>query len=317
MTTALRPGGETAIDRITHGAIAAPTLMALGMEGPGRTLYTVYSFMCHQLPQRSYFLFGPQLVQTYSWDQLLASGMNPMWPRQFLGTAQLGYKVAFAHRLTAMYSSLLAGGLLFGLLRGRVNWHVSIPGYLLAWLFLALDGGSHLVSELTGWGFRADNEWLRALTGNALPVHFYGGDGIGSFNWLMRTVSGALVGLATAWFVLPVLQRGVREIVSLTQDAGSRPGGGCVWRSRHHRSHKCRLRVRHAARWRQLSLARGFSIDSDKKTPAPEAASQFTGVEQSAPALGYRILEAVKPTTNECQLDNDPEDLVFGKFCKR
>jgi hypothetical protein len=119
-----------------------------------------------------------------------------------------------------MYTSLLAGGLLFGSLRRRVTWHLSIPGYLLTWFLLALDGGSHLLGELTGWGFRADNEWLRALTGNAFPFYFYVGDGIGSFNWLMRTLTGALVGLATAWFVLPILQRGFeRSSVSLRTQA--------------------------------------------------------------------------------------------------
>jgi len=193
------------------GAVLAPALMALGLEGPGRVLYTVYSFQCHQLPQRSYFLFGPQFVQTYSWEQLLAAGMDPAQPRQFLGTAELGYKLGLAHRNTAIYFSLFAGSLLFALLRGRVRWRVSMRVYMLAWLFLALDGGSHLVSELTGWSFRVGNEWLLLLTGGTLPPAFYIGDGIGSFNWLMRTLTGTLVGFTTIWFVLPILQKGFEK----------------------------------------------------------------------------------------------------------
>ncbi|TKJ27881.1 MAG: hypothetical protein CEE40_12815 [Chloroflexi bacterium B3_Chlor] len=200
------------------GAVAAPALMAVGLEWPGRILYALYGFTCHQLPQRSYFLFGPRLVQTYSWEQLLTAGMDPVWPRQFLGTAKIGYNLGLAHRNTAIYSSLFVGGILFALfgqplLRGR--WHVSRRQYLVPWLlavlFMALDGGSHLVSELTGCGFRADNGWLRLLTGGALPSHFYMGDGVGSFNWLMRTLTGALMGLTTVWFVLPILQKGFKE----------------------------------------------------------------------------------------------------------
>jgi hypothetical protein len=76
---------------------------------------------------------------------------------------------------------------------------------------MALDGGSHLVSELTGWGFRLDNAWLRAVTGTALPNALYVGDGLGSFNWPMRTLTGALMGLTTAWLVLPILRKGFEE----------------------------------------------------------------------------------------------------------
>ena len=197
------------------GAVAAPTLMATGLEWPGRALYALYGLTCHQLPQRSYFLFGPRLVQTYSWDQLLAAGMDPLRPRQFLGTAEMGYKLGLAHRNTAIYGSLLVGSFVFGLvarLRGRRRLHISrwtlVAPWLLALLFMAVDGGSHLVSELSRWDFRADNVWLQTLTGGALPAHFYVGDGIGSFNWLMRTVTGTLVGLTSAWLVLPTLRVG-------------------------------------------------------------------------------------------------------------
>lgn len=197
------------------GAVAAPTLMATGLEWPGRALYALYGLTCHQLPQRSYFLFGPGFLQTYSWDQLLAAGMDPLRPRQFVGTPEMGYKLGLAHRNTAIYGSLFVGSFVFGLitrLRGRRRLHIPRWALLAPWLFavllMALDGGSHLVSELSGWDFRADNGWLQLLTGGALPAHVYVGDGIGSFNWLMRTVTGALVGLTSAWMVLPILRVG-------------------------------------------------------------------------------------------------------------
>jgi hypothetical protein len=40
------------------------------------------------------------------------------------------------------------------------------------------------------------------LTNNALPATFIAGDALGSFNSLMRWISGALFGVGLAWFIL-------------------------------------------------------------------------------------------------------------------
>jgi len=32
----------------------APLFMRLGLQGPGNAIYFIYSFFCHQLPERSY-----------------------------------------------------------------------------------------------------------------------------------------------------------------------------------------------------------------------------------------------------------------------
>jgi hypothetical protein len=42
----------------------APVFMRLGLTGPGRVIYAIYSFFCHQLPERSWFLFGPGISYT-------------------------------------------------------------------------------------------------------------------------------------------------------------------------------------------------------------------------------------------------------------
>jgi hypothetical protein len=42
--------------------------MKAGFSGAAKLIYLFYSFQCHQLPQRSFFLFGPQL--TYSIEQI-------------------------------------------------------------------------------------------------------------------------------------------------------------------------------------------------------------------------------------------------------
>lgn len=43
-------------------AFAAPTLMHLGLTGPGELLYRLYGPFCHQFAFRSFFLYGDQLV---------------------------------------------------------------------------------------------------------------------------------------------------------------------------------------------------------------------------------------------------------------
>src|SRR5215471_5378639 len=36
----------------------APLFMHAGWTGVGRAIYLIYSFFCHQLPERSFFFFG-------------------------------------------------------------------------------------------------------------------------------------------------------------------------------------------------------------------------------------------------------------------
>jgi hypothetical protein len=72
---------------------------------------------------------------------------------------------------------------------------------------MAVDGTSHLISDLAGigQGFRDSNVWLAALTNHALPPGFYAGDAWGSFNSLMRLLTGILFGLGIVWFGFPYL----------------------------------------------------------------------------------------------------------------
>ena len=64
----------------------APVLMHYGRSDVGKAIYFVYSLFCHQLPERSFFLFGPQSMYSLSdvqtaWQDTL----NPMVLRQFAG----------------------------------------------------------------------------------------------------------------------------------------------------------------------------------------------------------------------------------------
>ena len=192
-------------------AVLAPVLMAAGFTGLGQGIYRFFSFQCHQLPQRSYYLFGPAGgIQTYSLDQVVAWGAdssNVFTLRAFVGNPEVGFKMAIAHRLTAIHTAMFVGGLLWALI-GRRLPRLSVLGFVLLILPMALDGGSHILSEITRLGFRESNAWAVWLTGGLFPSSFYLGTTVGSLNWLLRTLTGTLFGLATIWFVYPYLADG-------------------------------------------------------------------------------------------------------------
>jgi hypothetical protein len=74
----------------------APAFMAAGWSGAGKVIYFIYSFFCHQLPARSYFLFGSEF--TYSLSEIQTAGKNttnPLILRQFIGNPEMGWKVAW------------------------------------------------------------------------------------------------------------------------------------------------------------------------------------------------------------------------------
>jgi uncharacterized membrane protein len=199
----------------------APVMMETGRTGAGNAIYLIYSTQCHQLPERSFFLFGPQAM--YSLDEVRA-----VWPesndliglRRFVGNPEMGWKVAWSDRMVAMWTAVWLGGVLYALLGRRLR-PLPVWAYLLLILPMAVDGATHFVADLTGpafgLGFRDTNAWLAALTGNAYPTAFYAGDALGSFNSWMRLLTGALFGLASAWLSLPYLEDYFRDSRSYLQ----------------------------------------------------------------------------------------------------
>lgn len=185
----------------------APQFMAWGWEQPARFIYALFSFLCHQLPQRSFFLFGPKA--SYSLLEIQSVWKNTVDPlvlRQFIGSPQMGWKVAWSDRMVSMYSSILPFTWLWVFLRRRLK-PLPLWGFLLLLLPMAVDGGTHLVSDFSGigQGFRDTNQWLLALTGAIFPAKFYAGDALGSFNSWMRLLTGAFFGMAVVWFAAPLL----------------------------------------------------------------------------------------------------------------
>jgi uncharacterized membrane protein len=157
--------------------------MALGYTLPARIIYTVYKPLCHQLPQRSFFLFGPQLAYSLETLQKLLGpeklATNSL-ASSFIGNAALGYKMAYCQRDTAMYTSMLLAGMAFGLVRHRLR-PLPFALYIVFLIPLGVDG----LAQFLG---------------------FY------ESTWQLRTITGSLFGIATVWFAYPHLEAGMAEI---------------------------------------------------------------------------------------------------------
>ncbi len=161
----------------------APVFVNLGWYTPARAIYGIYSFLCHQLPDHSYFLFGPKAAPLL--PALTAAGMppelGPFQQRQFIGNEFVGYKVAICQRDVAIYGSVLLAGLLYGLVR---KWLRPIPVWVFLVLLLpmAIDGGTQLI------GLRESNWWLRTLT-------------------------GGLFGAGAVWLAYPYLEEAMADVI--------------------------------------------------------------------------------------------------------
>lgn len=105
----------------------APILAYLGADGPAATIFRLYAITCHQMPSRSYFIFGHQ--------------------------------VAYCERNTAIYFTMAAGGLVYLRLRRRKIRALPWKWYAVLILPIAIDG----FTQLFGW---RESTWqLRTITG--------------------------------------------------------------------------------------------------------------------------------------------------------
>jgi uncharacterized membrane protein len=182
------------------GALLAPVLDRAGLHRPASLLYLGYRVTCHQLPHHSWFIGGPRAH--YAWaDVQPYTGVAPGTPslafHRPVRSPDLGYQMAFCQRDTAIWLGLL-GGSVAALLIGRRR-HLRMLGlrrYGLAVLPMAVDG----FTQLFGW--RESTPLLRSLT-------------------------GGLFGVATAFLVVPLLAEGFRDLSAPAPrrpSAGDRPG---------------------------------------------------------------------------------------------
>lgn len=184
----------------------APIFMHTGLERAGQVIYKIYSFLCHQLPQRSFFLFGPKL--TYSLAEIQVAFQptnNPAILRQFIGNPDLGWKVAWSDRMVSMYTAILPAAWLWAALRKNLGT-LSGWGFLFFLVPMIVDGTTHIISDFAGigQGFRDNNVWLVNVTNNTFSPSFYAGDALGSFNSWIRLLSGALFATGNRLVCFPI-----------------------------------------------------------------------------------------------------------------
>lgn len=178
----------------------APVLVKNGHESAARVIYAIYRPFCHQLAFRSWFLFGEQpyypreladIPGVLTYEEVTGNDSTDLNKgREVIGNEDLGYKVALCERDIALYGSLLLFGIVFMLTGRKIK---ALPWYL--WVFLGiipigLDGGSQLFGffgwDLPSWMIRESTPFLRTLT-------------------------GSLFGLMTAWYLYPMIEETMRD----------------------------------------------------------------------------------------------------------
>lgn len=202
----------------------APTLMRLGLTGPGEIIYTLYSPFCHQFAFRTIFLYGeepmyPREITGVDTPSFESQAINSLtfreiygrWAnippesvtrdelsiytpalqfasREFRGDERMGYKLTLCARDISIYIAMLVGAILYRRVRHRLR-----PVPLLIYVILGLgpigiDGFSQLL------GYPPFNFWPPRETE---PI--------------FRIVTGALFGLMNVWLGFPYLEASFRE----------------------------------------------------------------------------------------------------------
>ena len=186
----------------------APTLMKLGAELPAKAIYRMYSPLCHQFGFRSFFLYGEQAfyplaeanmagVKTFEQATGIPSLNDPysytrFQARAYTGDETVGYKIALCERDVAIYLAILIFGVVFGLTGRRIKSLHWVLWLLIGIVPIGLDGFSQLFSQFN-W------EWLASMLPYRESTPF------------LRALTGALFGLATAWFAYPSMEESMAE----------------------------------------------------------------------------------------------------------
>ena len=204
---------------------AAPLLLNLGLQGPGRIIYTLYSPFCHQFAFRSFFIGGQQTTWPRELaglegrafeDAALASptfreifaryaGLDAaaitrtdlltytpalqFAARAFQGDGLFGYKLTLCERDIVIYLAMLFGALLYRRWRARLRPAPILLYVLLGLAPIGIDGFSQLL------GYPPFSLWPARETTPAF-----------------RVVTGLLFGLMNVWLGFPWLELSFSEI---------------------------------------------------------------------------------------------------------
>jgi uncharacterized membrane protein len=183
----------------------APVFKKEGWDAPAAVVYKIYSPLCHQWAFRSFFLFGEQAyypqaaakmpgVLTFEQVSGITDQTDPtrIKARQFEGNVQLGYKIALCERDIAIWGAMALFGLVYaatGRKLPKLHWLIWI---LVGVVPIGLDGFSQLFSQIpvafiqSFLPYRESTPFLRALT-------------------------GFLFGIATAWFMFPLIEESMAD----------------------------------------------------------------------------------------------------------
>ena len=178
-------------------ALLPAVMMHRGWERPAEWVYKYYGLLCHQMPQRSWFLFGKQAwypaaapegsgMLSFTGASGISTGFSA--GRNFYGTPEMGYKMAICQRDTAIYGAMTVFCLIFSLSGCRIPKPGWILPFFIGVLPIAADG-------------------ITQLLGNALPAFFP----FRESTPLLRTVTGALFGFCLCWYLLPSLENSLRQ----------------------------------------------------------------------------------------------------------
>jgi len=166
--------------------LLAPLLMNAGWSTPANIIYLIYRPACHQLPERSYFIGGPQAV--YTPEELAAAGVDLSLLARDIGNEEIGWKVAFCERDVAIYGSILVAGLLYAGLRCIVQrsphrrmWKMPLRLFILFVVPMGIDGLAQLFTSYES-------------------------------TWLTRSITGAIFGVGAVFFAYPYLDEGFAEV---------------------------------------------------------------------------------------------------------
>jgi len=182
----------------------APALMYLGLEGAAKVIYTMYRPLCHQLPYRSWYLFGSQWHYTAE-EMARLVGAEGLVPHGYIGDATIGYKVGLCQRDTAIYGTILLTGLIYGLTRRKLRPLPLWAYFLVGIVPIGLDGGLqflyHVFTATRSLSLARIQQFLSSINIPSLES-----------TPLRRVITGALFGLATVWLAYPNLQEASLEI---------------------------------------------------------------------------------------------------------
>jgi len=183
----------------------APIFKKAGWNAPAEVIYKIYRPLCHQWAFRSFFLFGEQAYYPHASAKIpglltfeQVSGITDMTDpsrlqaRQFEGDPLLGFKIALCERDVAIWGAMALFGMVFAL-TGRklpkLHWLIWV---LVGLGPIGLDGFSQLFSQIP-------NTFIQTI----LPYR--------ESSPLLRTLTGFLFGITTAWFMFPLIEESMAD----------------------------------------------------------------------------------------------------------